>query len=182
MSKRTLIAIALVVMTVSVVGAASYTSATVNRDATIAVEEDETAVIGLESGGVSGISDTGDQLTIDLGQGNGLNTAASFTYGDSADPQNTYAFSVTNNDGTGHEFSFDYAITGTDPDSSNANVQFEVFDDNGASVGTASEAGALTGVSIAPGTAYTVVVTVDTENVDSSESLSGTLTISASTP
>lgn len=173
------------------IGAAAYTSASVDRSATIDVVTDDTGLIGLGTG-TSGdlIAHNNGALAIDLtaGTASGANVESTFTFGDEADAANAYAFTVTNNDTAGRDVTLDYALTNTDPDSNNPNVQFKVYDNTGAAVETdtngntisiADESASYTITSAGAGTAYHVVLTIDTTNLDSTADLSGTLSVTA---
>lgn len=176
------VAVALVAV-VGVTGASAFTTATVARDAQIDVTDDTQGVIGLTPGDVSGVSTNGSgALNLALGQegsAQGLNTEGTFTYGSDTNPTTTYAFEVTNNDSQAHSIDLSYALDGSDPDGNVANVEFEVYDDTGSLVATASEDSTAALGSVSAGTSHYVVVRIDTTGVTSSQSLSGTLTVSA---
>lgn len=183
MSKRLLIGIALVVMSVSVVGAASYTSASVTRDATIGVEADDKAIIGLTEGDVPGISqNTAGQLQIDLDEdADGLNTEATFEYGDTSfdEPTDDHAFSINNNAGSSYAFTLSYGDIASDGPGDN--VFFYVYDSSGNLQGSdpVTETNSRT-FTADPTETYYVVIVIDTSGVTSSADLTGRLTITAS--
>ena len=180
MDIKTVVVIFALVGSIGTVGALSYTTADVTRSATIDMDTDMDAIIGVEPG-VVGTLNGGDQISFDFDNVNALNTDAQFTFGDAANSANSHAFSVTNNDGDDHRFSFEYTSSG-DGVTGTPNVNFEVFDDAGNSMGTFSEeTGAATELNTdtpAGGTVY-VVVTIDTTGQSSADDLSGDLSISA---
>ena len=181
MSKRLLIGLALVVMSASVVGAASYTSATVDREASIGVSADDTAIIGLDPGPVDGVWKTNGKLDIELGQDDGLNNQATFRFGDSSDVQNTYAFRVVNNGDSDYTFDISYSLDGTDPDSGTQNVKFDFYAADSPSAVTVDEDNNQE-ITMSAGEIRYVVIVVDTSSINGAGDLSGTLTISASSP
>ncbi|CQR52565.1 hypothetical protein [Haloferax massiliensis] len=181
MRRRTLIATVGAVVGTGL-GAAAYTSATVTRSATIGVSADDAALVQLTpSADFSQITkDGGGQLSINFSS---LNGGSEFVFGDTVNPNTTYAFSITPSEA--NDVTFSYSLgNGSDPAASNPNVHFEVFSwDNETSTATsqmtASEESSGTFTPTA-GTTYYVVLTIDTTNVDTSTSdLSGTLTITA---
>jgi hypothetical protein len=165
----------------SIVSASAFTTATVERDAEITMATDTNAVIGIEANkSVPGVeTNTQDELELNLDQGTGLNTNATFMFGSDTP---TDAFNITNNgDGSIDSVKLKYS----DPDSDDYdNINFTVYDSDGNELGTVSEEDVLTDVT--PGSGWStdgtlqVVVEVDTTNVPSGDSLSGTLTIEAS--
>jgi hypothetical protein len=181
MRRRTLIATVGAVVGTGI-GAAAYTSATVTRSATIGVSADDAALVQLTpSADFSQITkDGGGQLSISFSS---LNGGSEFVFGDTANPDTTYAFTITPSEA--NDITFAYSLDGgSDPAASNPNVQFEVFSwDSGTSTATseatASEESSGTFTPTAS-TTYYVVLTIDTTNVDTSTTdLSGTLTITA---
>lgn len=192
MQRRTLIATVGAVIGTGI-GATAYTSATVDRSATIDVVTDDTGLIGLGTGTSGDLiyQDGNGALAIDLGAGNatGANVNSTFTFGTESDALNSYGFTLTNNDTTARDVTLDYTLANTDPDTNNPNVQFKVYDDTGAAVevdGTtgdmlsiADESAGYTITGAPAGTAYYIVLVVDTNGLDSTADLSGTLTVSA---
>jgi hypothetical protein len=170
MNRRQFILSTTGVVGASTVGGVAFTSATVTRDVNIGVDADDAAIIGLNPG--VGTELDGDVLKIN-GTSTALNPEGSFTFGDSNDPTNTYAFSITNNSGEQQTLTFTFSL---DSRSDNADVTFDIFDDSGSSLGTVSDGGSLDITSL--GGASTVYV-VFTANTDSTTDLSGSVTISA---
>lgn len=193
MRQQTAIMLALFVAAVSVIGAASYTQATVDRDANIQVETDSAALVGLGVGG--GITDDSIQnvngeLALNLDDGTGVNGNATYYYGEptesSRDQSNT-AFNITNNDDASRTFDLSYAVTGTDGDTTVDNVKFNVYQGDGTggldtTNGTTVSESTGQSVTLDPGTSTYVFIEVDTNsgNLDSTSDLSGTFTVKAS--
>lgn len=194
MRQQTAIVLALFVAAVSVIGAASFTQATVDRDADIQVSADNTALVGLEKGGgITGDSvttSTDGELVLNLDdEGQGVNGNATFYYG--ADGTNTVrdrgntAFNVTNNDEANRTFTLSYT-QGTATDGT-SNSKFDVYTYSSSSssleqVGTVDEEGATVSPTLTPGETLYVFATVDTAASDlgKNDDLSGTFTIEAS--
>lgn len=191
MRQQTAIVCALLVAAVSIVGAASYTQATVDRNANINVQSDDTALVGLEVGGgitYDSVTTTTDgELLLNLDDGTGVNGNSTFYYG--ADDSSTTrdrsnsAFNVTNNDGDLRDFTLSY----TDLSDTNQNVKFDVYTydaTNGlVSQGTVDEEGtSVSHADLGAGKKLYVYVTVDTTAGDlgSGDDLSGTFTVTAS--
>jgi hypothetical protein len=156
------------------VGAAAYTSANVTRSTSFSISADGSAFIGLSAGTTSGISNNGDKLEI---APSNLNTDGTFTYGDSTDLANSYAFSITNNDSVERSFTISYDT---------ANVTFEIFTQGTdwtdvTSQGTVDSSSDVTYTAAADAAdELRVVMTVDTTDVASGATdLDGTLTFTA---
>lgn len=182
MEKSTTV-LAFLVVAAGAVGAASFTSATVDRQATIDVAADNNGVVGLSpTGDVSEVTTSGDKLSIALNPGGtGLNPGGSFEYGDPADSSAAAAFNITNNADTTQDLTLSYTVTGTDSSPAD-NVQFKLYDaatDPTLVTGTATENNDYTITGLGPGESRTVVIVVDTTGQTSTDDLSGTLTISA---
>lgn len=172
MQRRTVIASVGAILGTSV-GAAAYTSATVNRDATFTVATDaSTALIGLSAGSTSGVDGSGDALTVSVAD---LNTDGTFVYGDGANIGSSYAFSITNNDGGQRSFTLGYSTAG---------VTFELFQQgtdwtDATSLGVVDSTTDVTWTAAAA-ESIRVVMTIDTTGVASgATTLDGTLNISA---
>lgn len=165
------------------VASTAFTTATVERDATIDIVTDANGPISIQDGNTGDVvyQAANGEITIDFSNpsgSTGVNPDASYTLGDTANGATTYAFSVTNTDASSHDIDFSYAFTGTDPDAGTTNVAFEVFDSGGVSQGTANEGSSAT-VTVASGATVYVVVTVDSTGLSSGDTLTGTLTIAA---
>lgn len=193
MRQQTAIVLALFIAAVTVIGAASYTQATVDRDANIQVETDDAALVGLSVGG--GITDDSVQnvngeLVLNLDDGTGVNGNATYNYGEpteSARDQSNTAFNVTNNDDSTRTFDLSYAVTGTDGDTTADNVNFIVYEGDGTggldtANGTTVTESTGQSVTLAAGDSAYVFIEVDTDsgNLDSGSDLSGTFTVKAS--
>lgn len=156
------------------VGAAAYTSATTTRAATFSIAADSTtALVGLTAGTSGQITDNGDKLDVSI---ENLNTDSTFTFGDSTTLDANYAFSITNNDSSAHDFTIGYDTAG---------ITFEIYEKgadwtSATSAGTVDSANSVTLSSVAAGTEFRVVMTVDTTGVASGAStLDGTMTFTA---
>lgn len=165
------------------VSASAFTSATVERSAQIGVETDASGLIGLspDTDATMVTTDGTGQLSIDMTNGGttGVNVNSEFIVGDTSDPVNVSAFSVTNNDDTARNFTFTYSLD-TDDGQTTKNVVFEVYDDTKASQGTFDEeTGTTTITGVGGGAVHYVVLTVNTTDSTATHDLSGTLTIKA---
>jgi hypothetical protein len=155
------------------VGAAAYTNATVTRDATFTVSTDaSSALIGLNAGSTTGVTESGDTLSVSVQD---LNTNGTFTYGDGTNIGSSYAFSITNNDGGQRSFTLGYSTAG---------VTFELFQQgtdwtDATSLGVVDSATDVTWTAAAA-EEIRAVMTVDTSGVASGATdLDGTLNVSA---
>lgn len=179
-SKYSLIIAAVFGVSLVVGGVAAFTTADLQREATVQLDDDSQAIIGLTPVASGITTNDNGQLSIQLGQegsGNGLNTDATFSYGDNDDPANKSAFTMTNNDEVSHSFTVNYGLDATDPQGTTENVVYTFYDENGNKLGQASE-DALASFSLNSGQTAYVVVEVNTP-ADKSGDLSGTLDISA---
>jgi hypothetical protein len=170
----------------SFVGAAAFTSATVERDATVGVSADSSALVGLEAGEVDGVSESSDgELEIELGAGNGLNIESTFTFGDSDSPSGTYAFAMANNGDSSQQYTVDYVQASNFADSdADANLEFNFYNSDGTALtGTQgsdvviTEDGNGQSFSLASGETVYVVISVDTQGLTKSDDLSGDIEI-----
>jgi hypothetical protein len=158
------------------VSASAFTTATVERDATVSMETDTNGVIQLEAGTVNGISNTGDELQIELTD---LNTNGEFVFGNPSDPTSTYAINITNSDGDSHDFSAKYAIE-SDPAEDTDNVEFATYNGSGDSVANFTEGATWNDLTnLSDGDSLYVVLTINTTDVSSENALDGTLHIRA---
>lgn len=193
MRQQPAIVLALLVAAVTIIGAASYTQATVDRDANIQVETDSAALVGLSVGG--GISDDSVQnvngeLVLNLDDGTGVNGNATYNYGEpteTARDQSNTAFNITNNDDASRTFDLSYAVSGTDGDTTVDNVKYVVYEGDGTGGLDKTNSTTVTestgqSVPVAAGDSVYVFIEVDTDsgNLDSGSDLSGTFTVKAS--
>ncbi len=147
------------------VGTSAFTAAQIDRQANVDVVVDEAGLLGLTDG-TSGelVFQNGEgQLGIDFtaGTAGGPNTNALFELGNPADPTNSQAFIITNNDVESHVINTEYRANTTDATTED-NLKFEVYDDNGDLVDTISASGATASWDAPANTAFYVVITVDT--------------------
>lgn len=188
-----LLVLVTILLTVGAIIASAFTTAALERDATIDVETDSNGLIELGPGQSDAISENADgELTIEMTDGSavsGPNPAAEFVFGDPSSLDGSgsgyvYAFNVTVTDemtGSG-EMTLRYSDVGT-PDE--GNVEFAVYDESGTELTTASDD---TDGTFSPVTdeTYYVILGIDTGGGNAStdltdgDDLSGTLTISVS--
>ena len=170
----------------SFVGTAAFTTATVTRSSSVGISADDTAVIGLDAGdNVAGVSDTGDKLNVNLGNGNGLNIESSFVYGDSSsvEANDDYAVAMTNNAGSSVEFTVNYNVD-TDPGSSTS-LEFKFYDGDSSPLQASgshvvvTEGGSGQTFTLTSGQTVYIVISVDTSGLTSGDDLSGDLEITA---
>lgn len=155
-------------------GAVAFTSASVSRDVEIAVEADDSAIVGLNPGTTNAAELVDGVLQIDTSNGdNDLNVDAVFTYGNENDPTGGFLFSVTNNDASERGFDFSYDSNEGSP----SVAVFEVYDGDESSVGT-FEDGTDVSLDLESGETAYVHMVVDTNGVAPTEDgLGGTLDI-----
>lgn len=181
MKRRQFLTSAAVLSTGSI-GAAAYSTATVSRDVTIALDTDENAVIGLTpSADLQAVSLTNGRLTIDTqtGSSSGLNTNASFSFGDSSSPSSTFAFKLTNNDSVSRQFTFELTGFGG-VFGGNGQLTFDFYDSTGSSVASVTASGGTATTTLSANSDLFAIIDVDTTDLDPSTNPSGTLDISAS--
>lgn len=192
MSKRLarvgVIVLALILST-GMIGASSFTKATLDRDTNINVVADDSGVIALidgDSGGVVAVDSSTGELTIDFGVGSasGVNVNSTYELGTSdwssasADEE---AFNITNQDSVSHTITLNYTVdTGDGVGDTFDSVKFKVFDSSGTNVATASEE-TTDSFTAASGGSFATVVIVNTtvSGVDKNSDLSGTLNVTA---
>lgn len=175
MNKKIVFLLIAVISISGVAGTAAFTSGQVDRQATVQVAGDDTALTGLEPGNTSLVyHDTNNELQIDFDEvtATGVNANSSYTLGDKSNANTTYAFNVTNNFDTSYTYEFDYEF-----DSSNSgNVSFILYDNQGGIVDTASTGSGPGSITLTSGEVGYVVIELDAVEAD----LSGTLTVSLS--
>lgn len=173
-------------------GASAFTSASVTQNANIEVASDQNALIGFTAGGAGGqmVYNEDGSLQIDTGSladAEGVNANATYTLGNASDVGSSTpvtaenaAFVVTNNDNTAHQFDFSYS---NDSDSSGS-VAFDVYTNPGGvngsdhtDEGTVNATNSVTTSSLENGEKAYVVVHIDTQGMNESDSLSGSLTV-----
>jgi hypothetical protein len=171
-------AIAVVATTVGISG---FTTATVERQAEINVTDDSGGLVALEPGNESQIISEGGELAINMSEtsADGLNQDATFTFGDPNTPnqsKDAHAFEIRNQDDESHDIGLEYSI-GADP--SNAeNVEFVVYDAANVKKFSVTEGGSGA-ISLGSSESAYVIMNVDTTGVDESETLDGTLNVTA---
>lgn len=179
-----LAAVAMVVIAITAtLGASAFTTGSVDRSSSVNVVNDDTGLLALSDGTSGGLvyQNASGALEIDFTKGgaSGVNTEATFTLGNTADPTNQSAFNISNLDAESHDLTVEYAGAGGTSDA-DANLQFNIYNSTGSNIATVSEettSATITGA--ASGATYYVVITVDTHGLDSTADLSGTLKVSA---
>lgn len=170
-----------------VIGASSFTTATLARDTTIDVVSDTDGIIALtdgNSGGIVAVDPATGELQIDFAVGSalGVNVDSRYELGDPADPSQR-AFNITNQDTVAHDITLNYSVAdGTSGLGDGlASVEFQVYDSSGTQVAVEDEETGTAMFTAASGESFAVVVIVDTTmaGVDQSHDLSGTLSVTA---
>lgn len=180
------IAVILLVST-GLIGASSFTTATLERDTNIDVVADDSGAIALtdETSGSIIYTKTNGQLGIDFsnaGSASGINVNSTYELGDPDDPTGSAGFNITNNDGTSHTVNLTYSLNNPGDDNDGTDeVDFRVFNKSAGQVFTVSEEGVGNEATLSSGETWAVVVVVDTtaDGVDKNSDLSGTLNVTA---
>ena len=183
MVQKTSIAVVLVgvLAASSFIGAAAFTTASAQRDVTVGIEADDTAIIGLQPGTADAASLNGDsQLVIEPEGGtDGLNQDATFAYGDDSSAsaaESSNAFRITNNDDASHDFTLGYSQS-----AGSGTVEYVVAHDTDGD-GTADSTKTVTSsasktVTLGSGETAYVVVNIDTST--GTTNIQGTFSIDA---
>jgi len=177
-----LMASLLLVGTVSI-GASAFTAATVERSASVDVVADNEGLLALTDGNSGDLvfqDGSTEQLGIDFASGDaaGANPNATFELGNPADPTVSNAFTIENQDAEQHQINVAY--TGA-TQNSEENLNFEIYDSTGTSVGTVTEEGTTASFTAPAAETFYTVVTVDTgggsaaTDLTSADDLSGTV-------
>lgn len=159
------------------IGAVAFTTASVEREVTIDVASDDQGIIGLAPGTTNAVELVDGVLTIDTttDRSDGLNPDGLFVYGNEGNPASEYAFSVTNNDDDGREFTFGLESFSLP---SAGELTLTLYDDSGTVLGDLTpDADQVT--SVDPGEAVYVHIRIDTTGASGGDDLSGTLSIEA---
>lgn len=167
------------------VGTSAFTTAQVDRQANVDVVADDTGLLALTDGNSGDLvfQNAQSQLGIDFtaGTANGANTDALFKLGNPADPTNSQAFMIANNDAESHVINTNYNASTTDATAED-NLRFEIYDNNGNSAGTISASGTSASFDAPADEQFYVVITVDTGHssdlLEPDADLSGTLEFS----
>jgi hypothetical protein len=174
------IAIAIVATTI---GASGFTTATVERQADINVTNDNTGLLALEDGDEDQVFTNDDgELAIDMSNttdADGLNPNATFTFGDRSDPENGFAFSITNNDDEDHEVALNYTHDETSFEGGSENLNFSVYNSGGDQKASFTETDSSGDVSVKHEETVYVVLEVDTTDATEDDDLDGTLNVTA---
>ncbi len=164
----------------TVVGSGAFTAASVDRSATTDVVTDDGGLVGLTDGnsGPLVFQNADGQLEIDVtnGTAQGLTSGATFELGDPENPGETQAFTIRNNDAEEHDMTVAYTLD-SDDSTDSENVKFRIFDSNAQEVATVTEEGSGETITATAGQSFNVVVIYDTTDSQTSDDLSGTLSI-----
>lgn len=170
--KLTTLGVALLVAS-TLFGASAFTTASVERDVSVTVQNDENGLLALTDGTSGPLIDGTDtnELAIDLSagsSGSGPNVDASFGFGDAelADDgwdTDEYAFSLTNNGGTATDVTMSFTPDAGDANSDD-NVRFLVYDSSGSLEETVSDETAKQSatLSFTAGESKYIVLIIDT--------------------
>lgn len=172
-----LAAIALgIVVVASAFGASAFTTATVERSASIDVKSDSSGLIGLNTSSTEFVTSDNGGLSIDVSGANsaGVNQNSTLEIGSQTSP----AFNITNNFQSSRDLNVDYTL-GTEDNVAADNVQFLVYNSTGSNVATATEETSATISNADPGETFAVAIKINTTNLSSSDDLSGTLNVTA---
>jgi hypothetical protein len=180
MHRREFVLSATGILGATTVGSIAYTSASVDRSVTSNVAADSAAVIGLTSGGIGAVTETNGKLTINTEPSannvKGINADGTFTYGDSANPATTFAFSVTNNDGDTQDLTV--ALNSfTLPGSSGFTLTF--YQSDGTQIGSVSPGGSVSYTGWTASETIYAIVEIDTSGTSDTDSISGNMNFSA---
>lgn len=169
------------------IGASSFTKATLDRDTNIDVVADDSGFIALIDGDSGDVVRTksGGELTIDFSSGSasGVNVNSTYELGTrdwSSASTDEEAFNITNSDGVSHTIYLNYSVDDASALDGNDNVQFKVFDSSATNVATASEE-TTDSFTAGSGETFATVVIVNTtvSGFTNSTDLSGTLNVTA---
>lgn len=174
------IMVAIMILGTAFLGAQAFNQLTADRQASIDVVSDNQGILILSPGQSPVVTLQQDELRIDTAVGNsaGVNVNSTLVVGDSSQPTSTPAFSVTNNGGEVKNISFAYSMN--DAGVNNDDLTFEVYDSTGTSIGTFDGGANVTASSVSSGETLYVVFTADTTGLSTTNTLSGTLSVSAS--
>lgn len=180
-----------IVLATGLIGASSFTSATLTRDTNINVVDDTNGFIALHDylpGSIVRQKSNGE-LTIDFTRGSatGVNVDSIYELGTTGWSDNStdeQAFNITNNDDVSHTLTLNYDLTsasGNETGNGANETEFRVFDSTGTNVLTISEEGNGGTITLASGETVAVVVVVDTTDsaITSTEDLSGNFNVTA---
>jgi len=162
------------IVATSFVGAAAFTTATVERDVTVDIAADNNGIIELQDGTADAAAMSGNELVIEPDSAqNGLNVNATFTYGNTSNASGSNGFTITNRDDQTHEFFLNYSGSGS------GTLEFYVENSSSDSVNF-SDGDSPKSITLTPDETAYVVIIVDTKT--GTTSITGTFTIRAETP
>lgn len=187
MRSKVVVLVGVLVLASTAFGASAFTSATIDRSATMDVKTDDKGLIALEDGTSGPLvhQKSSGALEIDLAESQtaGANINSTYKFGNPSDPVNQTAFNITNRGGETHDVSLEYVLNNADTGSSAQNVKYMVYDPDDSDPDTAEytvteeDSGPKT-LTLTSGETYNVVVVIDTNSeVVTGDDLSGTLKV-----
>lgn len=165
------------IVATSFVGAAAFTTATVERDVTVGIEADNESIIQLQPGTADGakLNDNKQLVIAPDDTDPGLNQNATFYYGDNtsaSDVKSSYGFNITNKDDAVHDFTLNYSQDSGAP----GEVKFVVVRETGNTKNTVTKTNGKTITLQSSETAYVVVIV---DSAAGTDNIQGTLIINA---
>lgn len=182
--------VALVLLASTAFSSTALSSAQLERDGTVSVTTDDSAMLGLIDGHpASGLVEQTDAGTIAIdferGGASGPNEDARFQFGSDTSPASNHAFRIVNRGSQARQLVVSFSMSGTDGGDPGANVEFLFTRDLGSdgaiedTVTVSEEDAQATVPSIGPDDTVYVVVTVDTRGLTATADLTGDLSITA---
>jgi hypothetical protein len=181
---------ALVLLASTAFSSGAFSSATLEREATVSVTTDDSALIALIDGhpGSGLIEQTsGGTIEIDFTRGGaaGATAGVRFQFGSTSTPTTDHGFRIVNQGPSPHDLTVGFSLSGSDGGDPAGNVVFRLYHDVGtdgsieSQTTVSEETAAATIASVAPGDTVYVVVTVDATDLGAGDDLSGDLSITA---
>lgn len=162
----------------------AFSSATLEREATVNVASDSEGLLALIDGHPNQdivVEESDGTLAIDLTPGDaaGVNQDGTFLIGSETDPSGDHAFEIQNQGTRTVSITMEYVLSGNDPDPGTPNVKFMLYESGPPPIVTASEGTSVTVPSVDPGSSVYAVIEIDTKGISNGNDLSGALDISA---
>lgn len=174
--------VALLVVVAGIIGATAYYTFTADRDVGMNVVNDSNGILILDPASTSDIVTLNSEgaLSIDVTNvgADGVNLNSTMKIGNPNDPTNFSAFNVTNNHQSTQDVTFDYTYDSS-PGVSGTFLTYRIYDSNGNHLATAAPSNSTT-VTLSSGQTVHVTINVDTNDLDETHTLSGTLHLKAS--
>lgn len=162
----------------------AFSSATLEREATVNVASDAQGLLALIDGHPNQdiiVEKSSGTLAIDLTPGSaaGVNAGGTFVIGSHSNPSGDHAFEIRNDGTQTVSITVEYVLSGSDPESNTPNVEVTFYDSGDIPLATASEETPSTISSVQTGGSVYAVIEIDTEGISNGNDLSGALDISA---